>query len=471
MSFPRYPEYKDSGVEWLGEVPAHWEVERIKRRCEVFPSNVDKKMHEGEKPVLLCNYTDVYYNDLIVAGLDFMAASATDEQIVRFTLQRGDTIITKDSETADDIGISAFVPDDLPGVVCGYHLTMIRPSVGIDGAFVKRLFDAHSTKAHLEVSANGLTRVGLGQYALDNLTFAWPPLNEQRNIATFLDRETAKIDALVAEQEKLIALLQEKRQAVIFHAVTKGLDPNVPMKDSGVEWLGEVPIHWEVSPFKWLLDRNDGGVWGDDPDGTDDTLVLRSTEQTVDGQWRLENAATRKLSATERAAALLESGDLVVTKSSGSSLHIGKTTLVTDEIAQLGCCYSNFMQRLRMKPSFSPLLAWYILNNDIARLQFDLLSNSTTGLANLNGTMIGQMMLAIPPGEEQTAIATFLDRETAKLDTLMTEARSAITLLQERRTALISAAVTGQIDVRGLAGGAIAPNSIAASAYPASDGG
>lgn len=213
-------------------------------------------------------------------------------------------------------------------------------------------------------------------------------------------------------------------------------------KDSGVEWLGEVPIHWEVSPFKWLLDRNDGGVWGDDPDGTDDTLVLRSTEQTVDGRWRLESAATRKLSTTEREAALLELGDLVVTKSSGSSLHIGKTTLVTDEIAQLGCCYSNFMQRLRMKPSFSPSLAWYILNNDIARLQFDLLSNSTTGLANLNGTMIGQIMLVIPPREEQTAIATFLDHETAKIDALVAEQEKLIALLQEKRQAVISHAVT-----------------------------
>lgn len=217
-------------------------------------------------------------------------------------------------------------------------------------------------------------------------------------------------------------------------------------KDSGVAWLGEVPIHWEVSPFKWLLDRNDGGVWGDDPDGIDDTLVLRSTEQTVDGRWRLDSAATRKLSATERAAARLDSGDLVVTKSSGSSLHIGKTTLVTDEIAQLGCCYSNFMQRLRMKPSFSPLLAWYILNNDIARLQFDLLSNSTTGLANLNGTMIGQMMLAIPPCEEQTAIVNFLDHETAKIDALVAEQEKLIALLQEKRQAVISHAVTKGLD-------------------------
>ncbi|MFO0476331.1 MAG: hypothetical protein ACK52K_14410, partial [Alphaproteobacteria bacterium] len=266
----------------------------------------------------------------------------------------------------------------------------------------------------------------------------------------FLDRETAKIDALIAEQEKLIALLAEKRQAVISHAVTKGLNPNAPMKPSGVEWLGEVPAHWEVMPFKWHIQRNDGGVWGDDPTGIADTVVLRSTEQTVDGHWKIDDPALRQLSPDEVSAAILEEGDLLVTKSSGSSLHIGKTTLVNASIAAKRCCYSNFMQRIRTAPSFRPELAWYVLNSDLARRQFDLLSNSTTGLANLNGTLIGQLMVSTPPAAEQRAIAAFLDRETAKIDGLVLEAESAITLLRERRAALISAAVTGQIDVRHL---------------------
>src|SRR5947209_3071152 len=134
MSFPRYPKYKDTGVEWLGEMPEHWEVKRLKRACHVFPSNVDKKAHEGETPVLLCNYTDVYYNETITAGMDFMDASASSDQIDKFTLRAGDTIITKDSETADDIAIGAYVPADLPGVVCGYHLSMVRPLPDTDGA-------------------------------------------------------------------------------------------------------------------------------------------------------------------------------------------------------------------------------------------------------------------------------------------------------------------------------------------------
>ena len=213
-------------------------------------------------------------------------------------------------------------------------------------------------------------------------------------------------------------------------------------KDSGVEWLGEVPVHWNVSTLKRLIERNDGGVWGDDPDGESDTIVLRSTEQTVDGRWKIDEPAFRKLSARDQLSARLETGDLLVTKSSGSSLHIGKATLVTDEIARLGCCYSNFMQRIRFRSDFDPRLAWHVLNNEIARTQFDLASNSTTGLANLNGTMIGEVLLAVPPGPEQTAIAAFLDRETAKIDALVAEQETLIALLKEKRQAVISHAVT-----------------------------
>ncbi len=213
-------------------------------------------------------------------------------------------------------------------------------------------------------------------------------------------------------------------------------------KASGVEWLGDVPEGWGAAPFKRQIARNDGGVWGDDPDGFADTIVLRSTEQTVDGKWQLDNPAPRKLTEPEINSALLAEGDLLLTKSSGSSLHIGKTTLVTAEIAAMRCCYSNFMQRIRTKTTFLPKLAWYVLNNQLARQQLDLLSNSTTGLANLNATMVGQLVVIVPPLPEQTAIAEFLDRETAKLDGLVAEQRQLMELLKEKRQAVISHAVT-----------------------------
>ena len=222
--------------------------------------------------------------------------------------------------------------------------------------------------------------------------------------------------------------------------------PYPKYKPSGVEWLGEVPEHWKVAPFKWQIDRNDGGVWGDDPDGTNDTIVLRSTEQSVNGHWKLDDPAPRKLSKSEINAALLIEGDLLLTKSSGSSLHIGKTTLVTAEIEAMRCCYSNFMQRIRTAKTFTPELAWYVLNNDLARLQFDILSNSSTGLANLNVTMVGQIIVPVAPISEQHQIADFLDRECGKLDALQAKQERLIELLKEKRQALISHAVTRGLD-------------------------
>jgi type I restriction enzyme S subunit len=277
MSFPRYPKYKDSGVEWLGQVPEHWEVKRLKRACHVFPSNVDKKTYADETAVLLCNYTVVYYNDVITAGMEFMPATASAEQIEKFTLRTGDTIITKDSETADDIAIAAYVPADLPGVVCGYHLSMVRPLEGTVGVFVKRLFDSVYARAIFEVLANGLTRVGLGQHELDNVELPFPPAAEQSSIAAYLDRETAKIDALVAEQERLMELLKEKRQAVISHAVTKGLNPKAVLKPSGVEWLGDVPSHWKVGKCGFYISILSGFAFPSTgfTDDENDTKLLR----------------------------------------------------------------------------------------------------------------------------------------------------------------------------------------------------
>jgi type I restriction enzyme S subunit len=213
-------------------------------------------------------------------------------------------------------------------------------------------------------------------------------------------------------------------------------------KDSGVEWLGEVPEHWDVHRFKWQIERNDGGAWGDEPDGIDDMMVLRSTEQTIDGEWRLDDPAFRKLSHKERCSTLLKEGDLVVTKSSGSAAHIGKTTIVHAQLASMGCCYSNFMQRIRLQPSLHPRLAWYVMNNEVTRKQFDYLSNTTTGLANLNGTMISMAMVPMPTFGEQRLIVAFLDRETAKIDALIAEQQRLIELLQEKRQAVISQAVT-----------------------------
>ncbi len=212
-------------------------------------------------------------------------------------------------------------------------------------------------------------------------------------------------------------------------------------KDSGVEWLGDVPEQWTVKRLKTVLSRNDGGVWGEDFDD-DGIIVLRSTEQTIDGEWCIEEPARRLLSHSEYAASRLRCGDLVVTKSSGSALHIGKTTIVTQEVEELNCCYSNFMQRLRVKSHNLPRFLYYIINGPIGRAQFVYGSNTTTGLANLNGGVIGNVIIALPSVSEQQAIAEFLDRRTGAIDALIAKKELVIELLREKRTAIISHAVT-----------------------------
>ncbi|HCC6083511.1 TPA: restriction endonuclease subunit S, partial [Klebsiella pneumoniae] len=251
--YKAYTSYKDSGVEWIGQVPEHWEVKRLRHVGRYSNSGVDKKSYEDQQTVELCNYTDVYYNEFISDDMPFMQATASAHEIEQFTLKKGDVIITKDSEDPSDIGIPAFVPHDMPGVVCGYHLTMIRALNDNYGSYIHRSIQSDHTRAHFFVESPGITRYGLNQNTIGNAPVALPPPEEQATIAATLDRETARIDALVEKKIRFIELLKEKRQALITHAVTKGLDPNVKMKDSGVEWIGQVPEHWEVKPFFALV--------------------------------------------------------------------------------------------------------------------------------------------------------------------------------------------------------------------------
>ncbi|NDU85728.1 MAG: restriction endonuclease subunit S, partial [Ferrovum sp.] len=437
MSFPRYPKYKDSGVEWLGEVPEHWRVNRLKRVCDVYPSNIDKKSYEGEESVFLCNYTDVYYNDQIVQDMDFMVATASCDQIIKFTLRSGDTIITKDSETADDIAIAAYIPKNLPGVVCGYHLSVVRPRADVFGAYVKRFFDSHYVRAKFRVSANGLTRVGLSQYAVDNIILPWPPNEEQSIIAAFLDRETTKIDALVAEQEKLIALLKEKRQAVISHAVTKGLDPTVPMKDSGVEWLGEVPEGWEIKPVRRVLSAPlSNGIFKKKEEFGEGALLINVFDiYRPDFKVDFDSLDRVKCNPGEIVNYEVLADDLLFVRSSLKQEGIAV-------VAIAGNCSEPVVYEchlIRARPNRQVLnghFGSYVLNSVVYRSKMVAKAKITT-MTTIDQEAILSTKLPLPPISEQSAIAAFLDRETARIDILTTEAERGIVLLKERRSALI----------------------------------
>lgn len=218
------PNKKKYISDWLTAIPAHWEVKKLKHIANIFASNVDKKTLEGQKSIKLCNYTDVYYHDKITEELEFMCASATEDQIVKFELKAGDVIITKDSETPDDIGIAAFVPNDIKGVICGYHLSIVRPKQDIDGSFLKRLFDSNYVKSSWMVLANGVTRYGLGQYAIGNLKVPVPPIDEQIKIVQYLDGLAESIDSLMNKSLKSIEILKERRASLISAAVTGKID-------------------------------------------------------------------------------------------------------------------------------------------------------------------------------------------------------------------------------------------------------
>ena len=196
---------------------------------------------------------------------------------------------------------------------------------------------------------------------------------------------------------------------------------------------------------KFCLSRNDSGVWGDDFDD-DGTIVLRSTEVALDGSWRIDDPAVRKLTPTERRKGLLEAGDLVVTTSSGSRKHIGKTAVVDESVAALGCAFSNFMQRLRVKGGHDPRFFGYLLNAPLGREQMFYLGSTTTGLMNLNGTVIGDIEIPDTHPSTQKAIADFLDKKTAAIDALIEKKQKLLTLLAEKRAALINQAVTKGLD-------------------------
>ncbi|MCA1916048.1 MAG: restriction endonuclease subunit S [Methanospirillum hungatei] len=205
-----------------------------------------------------------------------------------------------------------------------------------------------------------------------------------------------------------------------------------------MEWLGEIPGEWDFCFLKYCLMANDGGVWGEEPHDDKGNIVLRSTEMKLNGDWKIEDPAVRILSNVEFNKSKIFEGDLILTKSSGSKLHLGKTAIATKEIELMNCCYSNFMQRLKVNSNLIPKYLFWFLNGESGREQLLNRGNTTTGLANLNSETIGQIIIAFPRLFEQTAIASFLDRETTRIDALIEKKQRQIELLQEKRAALIS---------------------------------
>ncbi len=451
MSFPRYPSYKDSGVEWLGEVPEHWEVKRLRVAAELNPS----KSEIGH----LDRATVVTFLPMEAIGDDGTLALDREKQIGEaeggYTYFRdGDVTIAKITPCYEN-GKGALMKGLVNGIGFGTtELIVARPRLDhIVGAYLYYIFISSQFRrlgeSHMH-GAGGQKRVP-DAFVRDFAT-AFPPVSEQIRIAAFLDRETAEIDGLVAEQRRLMELLKEKRQAVISHAVTRGLNPDAPMKPSGIEWLGDVPEHWDVMPLKYSITKVEQG-WSpqceSEPAGLDEWGVLKvgcGNHTTFDP---MEQKAL-PLDIAPLPNYEIKAGDILVSR--GNTLElVGMATFIVEVRPRLLLC--DLLYRFQARPERAEgAFLVHTLRAPNGRFQIEREATGTSpSMKKIGQGTIREFIVALPPLDEQRAIVAFIAAAAARLDTLIAESQRAIDLLQERRAALISAAVAGQIDVRGLA--------------------
>lgn len=432
MSLPRYPEYKDSGVDWLGKVPAHWQVQPLKSRYAVVGGSTPK----SDVP----EYWDGDINWVTPADLSRLSGFE-----IRGSLR-----------TITDVGLQSCGTSLVPG---GSLILSTRAPIGSLGLATMEVCTNQGCKAlvpqsgelsrfaayalsiagpALNVRGKGTTFLELSGDELASFRVAFPEREEQAAIATFLDRETAKIDALIAEQEKLLALLAEKRQATISHAVTRGLDPKAPMKGSGIAWLGELPAHWDLVPCRFLVserdERNEGAANQNYLSLMANVGVIPYAEKGDVGNKKPEDLSKCKL---------VEVGDLVINSMNYGIGSYGLSPLsgvcspvyIVLEVNQ-SAALREFVYRIFQNRGFQ-LFAQSFGNGILAH-------RAAIGWDTLKG-----LQVVLPSLDEQREIVQFVKSVEDTERQMRMEGEQAIALLKERRSALIAAAVTGQIDVRG----------------------
>ena len=434
QGFSPYPKYKPSGVEWLGEVPEHWDIRRLRHVCRLaYGDSLASRDRDGGGSVL------VYGSN----GKVGIHSSANVYGPCLIIGRKGSY-----------------------GKVSYSHL----PIFAIDTTYY---IDRRHTDADIRWLYYTLTAMQLDSISKDSAipglnrqdTYArfclYPPLYEQCTIAAHLDRETAKIDALIARNEILIEHLKEQRAALISRTVTRGLppdesrkagiDPHPKLKPSGVEWLGDVPEHWEVRPIKDATHRPIGGTWGDEASEGDSIVCVRVADFNRDTRIVSENASTlRAVGRNSRQRRLLRPGDLLIEKSGGGKCQPVGVVVIFESGVEAVC--SNFIARLSVKKAHIP--RYWLYGHMVL---YDRALNvpaikQTTGIQNLDLQWYLATLFCFPPVREQESIATYLDSETAKIDRATNLARQESSLLREYRTSLISDVVTGKVDIRGIGG-------------------
>ena len=452
MTFPGYPSYKNCEDKWINAIPHHWETRPIKSIADI-----DNSGYYGEEPDELASNFPVATTAQIDKNGSFSiedmpVRSFNEEKSSRYLCKEGDILIVKSSGSATNIisGKAGIVRAEDKGFIFSNFLMRIKS----DGKKILPTFlyyfirsDITKQRVNLMCSSTTYPNLRVGEYISAHVTL--PPISEQTTIATFLDHEITKIDALIADQERLIELLQEKRQAVISHAVTKGLNPEAPMKDSGVEWLGDVPEHWKTGKIKHYFRTASGST----PNSEAQSLYYTDEEDERGTPWirttDIDNGevTNAEIFITEQAIADTACKplpiDTVLVALYGGSGTVGKNGIlkITASVNQALCAILPAQECI---PEYLHKYVQFLRPFWMER------AVSARKAGNISQELVGDTPFPLPPINEQQDILNFLNQSISKIVSLSCAADSCLQLLKERRSSLISAAVTGQIDVGGL---------------------
>jgi type I restriction enzyme, S subunit len=439
VSFPRYAKYKPSGLDWLVEVPAHWGAGPLRWLARRYSGGTPDKTNlaywtDGTIPWLNSGAV----NDRVIKEPSaYITADAFENSSVKW-IPEGALVMA----LAGQGKTKGMVARLTIRTTCNQSMAAIIPGTEVSGPFLYWWLD--SNYQNIRNMAGGDLRDGLNLELLGNIQCPIPPPAEQLQIAAFLNREAEKIDGLVAEQQRLIELKKEKRQSVISHAVTKGVNPYAPMKPSGIGWLGHVPTHWAVVGLtKYLASVVD--YRGRTPTKVDDGVFLVTARNIRDG--KIDYSVSEEYINPSEYDDVMRRGSL----QNGDVLFTTEAPL--GEVANVDRTDVALAQRVIKLRGQAGILDNYFLKywmmGSFCQADMKRLATGSTALG-IKGSKVVQLRLCLPPHDEQVAIVRHLDRALATFDALTAEAQRAIDLLQERRTALIAAAVTGKIDVRGL---------------------